>query len=422
MKIYHGDILYSAEIGNLTALPQGYVAVGDDGVVQGTYAVLPDSLAACPVEELGECLLIPAFSDLHLHAAQLPTAGLGYDGTGDEWFTRYTYPTEQRYSADIAYAHAVNCDLICRLRENGIMRSVIMCATGADATRDLMEQLMDSGLGAYVGKMNSDHGAFGEAQEGTADSCAQTLALIDWARGKSPLVRYILSPEFIPAVTEEMLEFLGQCAAREGLPVQSHMSEGEFDLDMVCRRFPVERLYSCVWDRYRLFGQTPAVMAHCTYAADEELHLMAERGVYIAHCPNAAQHIPSGRFLSVRKALDTGVPVGLGSDIGGGHTLNMLQNMAAAIQASKMLTTEPPLSAADAFYLATKGGGRFFGAVGSFEPGYQFDALVIDDRTLTQHRDYTLEERLQRLIYCGDSRHISRRFCAGYEIFDREGQ
>lgn len=420
MKLYHGDILFSPKLGELTALPRGYVAVEDDGVVRGTYPRLPETLAGCPVEELGEGLLIPAFHDLHLHASQLPTAGLGYDGDAGEWFNGYTYPTEQRWSQDPAYADGVNRDLVHALWENGIMGSVIMGATGAESTRDLMEKLMDSGLGAYVGKMNSDHEAFGDAQESTGESIARTRELIGWARGKSKLVQYILSPEFVPATSEELLEFLGEQARKENLPVQSHMSEGEGDLGMVRDRFPEEKLYGYVWDRYGLFGQTPTVMAHCSYVTDGELELMAKRGVFIAFCPNAIQHIPGDRFLPVRKALDMGVPVGLGSDIGGGHSLNMLQNMASAIQVSKTLCEGKGLSGPEAFYLATKGGGAFFGKVGSFEPGYRFDALVLDDRGLNRHREYTLEERLQRLIYCGDSRNIARRFCAGREVPDPE--
>lgn len=416
MKLYHADILFAPTLGELTALPQGYVAVEEDGTVRGAYPRLPDDLRDCPVEELGHSLLIPAFNDLHLHAAQLPSAGLGYDGTGDEWFTRCTYPAEQRYSTDPDYAARVNRDLAEALREKGIMRSVIMCATGAQPVRDLMKRLEEKGLGAYVGKMNSDHGAFGQAQEETKTSMDQTLELIAWARGRSGKVRYILSPEFIPAASEEMLDFLGKEARQEGLPVQSHMCEGEFDLQMVRDRFPAEKLYAFVWDRFGLFGQTPTVMAHCAYATGEELGLMARRGVYIAYCPNAIQHIPGDRFLPVAHAMALGVPVGLGSDIGGGHSLDMFRNMAAAIQVSKTLTHEGSLTAADAFYLATKGGGGFFGKVGSFEPGYRFDALVLEDETLRSYREYTLSERLQRLIYCGDSRNIARRFCDGREV------
>ena len=53
--------------------------------------------------------------------------------------------------------------------------------------------------------------------------------------------------------------------------------------------------------------------------------------------------------------------------------------------------------------------------MGSFEPGYEFDALVIDDRNLN-HDHYTLLERLERFIYLGDDRHIEHRFCRGKEI------
>lgn len=416
MKLYHADILYSPKLGELTSLPQGYLAVEEDGTIRGAYPQLSPELSACPVEELGHSLLIPAFYDLHLHAAQLPSAGLGYDGTGDEWFTQCTYPTEQRYSKDPEYAAHVNRDLVETLGENGIMGSVIMGATGPQPVRDLMEKLMEKGLRAYVGKMNSDHGAFGEAQEETEASRTETLELMDWARGKSEKVGYILSPEFIPATSEELLDFLGKAAQKEGLPVQSHMCEGDFDCQMVRDRFPAEKLYGPVWNKYGLFGQTPTVMAHCAYATEEEFRLMAQQKVYIAYCPNAIQHIPGDRFLPVRHALDLGVPVGLGSDIGGGHSLNMFRNMAAAIQASKTLPPTGPLTAADAFYLATKGGGGFFGKMGSFEPGYTFDALVLDDERLRSYRDYTLYERLQRLIYCGDSRNIARRFCGGKEI------
>ena len=53
--------------------------------------------------------------------------------------------------------------------------------------------------------------------------------------------------------------------------------------------------------------------------------------------------------------------------------------------------------------------------MGSFEPGYEFDALIIDDRDLN-HDNYSLLERLERYIYMGDDRQIERRFCRGKEI------
>jgi guanine deaminase len=73
------------------------------------------------------------------------------------------------------------------------------------------------------------------------------------------------------------------------------------------------------------------------------------------------------------------------------------------------------LTLSEAFWMATKSGGSFFGNVGSFEPGYEFDALLIDDRDLN-HDNYSLLERLERFIYIGDDRQIEKRFCRGKEI------
>ena len=67
----------------------------------------------------------------------------------------------------------------------------------------------------------------------------------------------------------------------------------------------------------------------------------------------------------------------------------------------------------EAFYLATKGGGTFFGKVGSFEVGYELDALVIDDTSMFDANERSLEERLERWIYIGDDRHIMKRYVTG---------
>jgi guanine deaminase len=76
---------------------------------------------------------------------------------------------------------------------------------------------------------------------------------------------------------------------------------------------------------------------------------------------------------------------------------------------------KPFLTLSEVFWLATKSAGSFFGQVGSFEPGYEFDALVIDDSDLN-HSDYSLLHRLERYIYLGDDRQIVHRFCRGQEI------
>ena len=139
----------------------------------------------------------------------------------------------------------------------------------------------------------------------------------------------------------------------------------------------------------------------------------------VAHCPTSNLNLASG-IAPVRTFLDEGISVGLGSDISGGHDLNIFRMMVYAIEVSKMHYQRSNhamafLSLSEAFWMATKSGGSFFGLVGSFEQGYDFDALVIDDHDLYPD-DYTLLQRLERFIYLGDDRHIVHRFCRGKEI------
>lgn len=122
----------------------------------------------------------------------------------------------------------------------------------------------------------------------------------------------------------------------------------------------------------------------------------------------------------VRKLLNNGIKVALGSDISGGHTMSIFSIIRYAIEVSKIIHAEtsgqePFLSFSEAFWIATKSGGSFFGKVGSFETGYTFDALVIDDQRLNSS-EYTLAERLERYIYLGSPADIQHRFCQGKEL------
>jgi guanine deaminase len=76
-----------------------------------------------------------------------------------------------------------------------------------------------------------------------------------------------------------------------------------------------------------------------------------------------------------------------------------------------------PLVFSEAFYLATKGGGEFFGKVGSFEEGYEFDAVVLDDSLLPHPQSLNLAERMERVVYLGlDDKGITAKFVKGKQI------
>ena len=78
MELYHGSIVYSPSAEKLAEYTDSYLAV-EGGVVEGIYPTVPESLRGAPITELGQNVLIPAFSDLHVHAPQYPQRGLAMD-------------------------------------------------------------------------------------------------------------------------------------------------------------------------------------------------------------------------------------------------------------------------------------------------------------------------------------------------------
>jgi guanine deaminase len=151
------------------------------------------------------------------------------------------------------------------------------------------------------------------------------------------------------------------------------------------------------------------------------VELMRENGVFVAHCPASNMNLSSG-IAPIRKYLDLDMKVGLGSDVAGGHSDSIFRAMTDAIQVSKMYWRHvdqkaKPVTFPEAFYMATRGGGEFFGRVGSFESGYDFDAVVLDDSALAHPQELSVPERLERAVYLGlDSHGIRAKYAAGEQI------
>ena len=162
-------------------------------------------------------------------------------------------------------------------------------------------------------------------------------------------------------------------------------------------------------------------MAHCVHSTEEEILRMKEKGVFIAHCPESNMNVASG-IAPVKRYLEEGMNVGLGSDVAAGSTENLFAAMAHAVRASKLRwrlqdESRKPLTVEEVFYMATRGGGAFFGKNGSFEPGYEFDAVVLDDSRLSHPQGLSVRERLERIIYLADEREVRGKYVRGNELF-----
>ena len=191
---------------------------------------------------------------------------------------------------------------------------------------------------------------------------------------------------------------------------------------------PDAAFYGDGYDKYDLFGdrnldqeKVRTVMAHCVWSTDDEVRRIKDNGVFIAHCPASNMNLSSG-IAPIRKYLDLDMKVGLGSDVAGGQTESIFRAITDAIQVFKMYWRHvdekaKPVIFEEAFYMATKGGGEFFGKVGSFEDGYEFDALVLDDSVLKAPNDLNIRQRIERAIYLSlDLNGIVAKYAAGRKI------
>ena len=413
--ILHGTIVHTPTKEVFDCHPDSYL-ISEDGKVTGIFQELPEKYKNVPVLDYGNSLILPGLCDMHVHAPQFVYRGLGIDLQLMEWLDRYAFPTEARF-ADLSYARIYYEAFADALAKNGTTRAVIFGTLHAPATELLMEILEKKKIGAYVGKINMDTLSPDYLCETPKQSLADTRKWIEDTKDRFHLVKPAVTPRFIPTCSTSVLEGLGKLAQEFDLPVHSHISEDLGEMSIVRDRYPQYDNDGDVYDHFGLLT-SHTVMAHFIYPTRHEMELIKERGVTIAHCPQSNGNVAAG-IPPIRQMLDLGVKVGLGSDIAGGYSVSIFRAMSEAVYLSKLqwLRSEKKdsfLSVPESFYLGTKGGGQFFGKVGSFETGYELDAIVVDDRSLCVSADrLSTEERVERVIHLSDDRNIISRFVAG---------
>jgi len=257
-KIYKGNIVFTKEAQQFSCYESGYIVV-KGGKVVDVFDRLPEAYAGVEVIDFENRLIIPGFVDMHLHAPQFNNIGIGYDKELLPWLTAYTFPEESKF-ADASYAEEVYAQFVDELVRHGTTRAVIFATVHTAATEKLFEILAARGLGAFVGRVNMDRN--GDClTENTADSLQETEEWIKQHLSPEARIRPIITPRFTPSCTDELMQGLGELAAKYNIPVQSHISENLSEIEWVKELVPAAKHYADTYDRFGLFGQTPTVMA-----------------------------------------------------------------------------------------------------------------------------------------------------------------
>ncbi|KAL8802350.1 MAG: hypothetical protein Q9200_006608, partial [Gallowayella weberi] len=352
--VYIGNFIHTPTRSALEVLDRGVVGVDEEGVivfvekvVRGLYegvdgdGELDEGRLREVVERYGwrweeveECVqvaryweggkwfFVPGFVDTHTHASQLPNAGLFGNSTLLDWLTTYTFPLESRFSS-LSHARHVYTRAVASTLSHGTTTAAYYATIHPAATKLLADICLEKGQRAFVGKvcMDCKDTCPDYYREDTAEtSLDNTKAVISHIKSKDPhghLVQPILTPRFAPSCTKPLLSALGQLAQSHHLPIQTHISESRTECDLVRTMFADNHdgpphSYASVYDRAGLL--TPrTVLAHAIHLSDDEIALIKDRGSAISHCPLSNTSIASG-ICPVRKYLDAGLKVGLGTD------------------------------------------------------------------------------------------------------------
>lgn len=413
MNILHGNILFSKSREELASYEDSYLVV-DQGKVEGIYPVLPEQYRGAEVTDYGSGVIIPAFSDLHVHASQYVERGLGMDMLLSDWLSQYTFPQEARF-ADLNYARPIYDAFIDDMIRHGTFQACVFTTIHREAASYLIRRMEERGLYGFVGKVNMNIGAPDYLCETVEESLRETERFLDEFKDNRT-AKPILTPRFAPTCNEDLMKGLGALGRKYHVGLQTHLVESRWEAEEALRVFPDCQCDAEIYERAGLMDNGPVIGAHFIFPSERDSGILKRHGGVAVHCPDATTNIIAG-IMSTAGLQDEGVSVSLGTDVGGGHSLGIYTQVARAVQLSKIKWFyEPensrPVTFANAFYLATKAGGSVFGKMGSFEKDCVFNALVIDG-VQDENFPLTPAQVVERFCYIGNTGHIKARYLNG---------
>nr|MCR4661849.1 amidohydrolase family protein [Clostridia bacterium] len=325
MEIYHGNIVFSKSRNELAEYKNSYIVV-ENGIVDGIYESLPEKYANMRIEDFGKDVIIPAFSDLHVHAPQYPNRGLAMDELLSNWLNKYTFPLEAKYE-DEQFAKEVYSSFVDDMINHGTMHSIIFGTIHNKATDILIELLENKGLLSYVGKVNMDQNSPSYLCEETNESIRKTEAFIQ-SHINNKYSKPILTPRFAPTCSFDLLKKLGKLASKYEVGVQTHVVESIWEAEEAKKCFNGCRCDMQIYKEAGLLDNGPVIAAHFIFPSQEDKDILKAYNGYAVQCPDATTNVIAG-IMKTGVLLDNDVNIGLGSDISAGQSLGIYKQIAS---------------------------------------------------------------------------------------------
>ncbi len=353
-----------------------------------------DAAADSIYDASGEAI-VPSFFNTHTHAAMTLLRGYADDMELFTWLNDHIWPFEAKMTAQDIY--------------NGSRLAVLeMIRSGTTFFCDMywmMEEtakaVEEMGIRAALGVTLMD-------RLGEEKIAADLRFLESWKSPCANRVELAIAPHAVYTAGPELLERCAQAARSNGQRLTIHVSETRQEVEDCIRArgmSPVRWL-----DKLGVLGPN-VIAAHCVYVDPEEMDIMAERGVTVAHNPCSNMKLASGIFPAAKFAA-SGCNITIGTDgTSSNNNLDMREEMKFASLLAKVSNNSETLPAQEAFKWATANGAKAFGLnAGVIEKSALADAVLLDLSNERLTPNYNL---VSNWVYAADSRAISGVLCDG---------
>ena len=397
-------------------IEDGLLIVADGRVERvGEASDLLPGLEGAPLHDYSGKLIVPGLIDCHVHCPQVDIIA-SYGEQLLDWLNKYAYPAEMQF-ADEGHAREVAGFFLDELLRNGTTSAAVFATVHPHSADTLFAAAEERGMRLIGGKLLMDEHCPDELRDDPESGYEDSKALIEKWHGKGRL-GYAITPRFALTSSEAQLEAAGRLAAEyPDTWVHTHLAENQQEVEEIARQFAWSRSYLDVYDHFGLLRER-SVFAHCLHLDAEDRSLMAARGGAGAFCPTSNLFLGSGMF-DLQSMTESGVRVGLATDVGGGTSMSLLRTMS---EAYKTLHIQgQPLPASRALYLATLGAAEALyldDCIGNFAAGKEADFIVLDTDAshITARRAAvaeSLDELLFALIFLGDDRNVAATYLCG---------
>ncbi len=368
--LLHGTVLTMNQ--ELDVYPDGAVAIeGDSIVAVGAADALQAEFTAGEVIDCRGQVIMPGLVNTHTHMPMSLLRAMADDLRLDVWLMGYMMPVEREFVSPefVRWGTLLSCVEMIR---GGTTLFADMYYYEADIAAAAAEAGMRGVCGESVMKFPAPDASSYE------ESLAYTRKFIEeWK--DHPLIVPSVAPHAPYTCTDDILQAAADLAVEYGVPLQIHILETRQEAEDNWNEFE-KKVVNRVADLGVFRAKT--IAAHCVHVDTEQIMLLQQHGVAVAHNPTSNLKLASG-IAPVKEMLERGVKLSVGTDgAASNNDLDMFEELRLAALLVKGATHDPVvLPAKEALLMATRWGAEALHLdhlTGSLDVGKRADLIVLD--------------------------------------------